>query len=315
MAEESGELNDKIMKDEEKVEEKNSLERRIDNRIAEFDSEANGSGENTPDSAREIREQIEETRSQMSETIDAIQDKLSIANITEQVKDQVSEQIGGAFENVKDAFYGRTIALSESVGRGLAQLGKSDTVKKVRENPWIISIGGMGIGVILVVALFGDEKNERRKNSRRSEDFDERLGFEKDYTKLTRQKFDSDASDFSGYQSERSEHKAAHFADESEGGNDEESRSKASRVADSAYQSIGSAAVKTYDSIGKASNLTYEKAGDLGGEVMKNYSYYIKENPLAVGAVVLAVGAAIGYAIPLTEVENNFLGEMRDNVV
>ena len=47
----------------------------------------------------------------------------------------------------------------------------------------------------------------------------------------------------------------------------------------------------------------------------KNYEQYIEENPLVVGAVAFAVGAAIGYAIPATKIENQYLGEARDNVL
>ena len=56
--------------------------------------------EATPET-EQIRGQIEETRRGMGETIDAIQEKLSFSNISEQVKDQVSEQIGSAVHSVK----------------------------------------------------------------------------------------------------------------------------------------------------------------------------------------------------------------------
>ncbi len=46
-----------------------------------------------------------------------------------------------------------------------------------------------------------------------------------------------------------------------------------------------------------------------------NYEYYIEENPLAVGAVALALGAVVGFAIPLTTKENEYMGEYRDNVI
>ena len=46
-----------------------------------------------------------------------------------------------------------------------------------------------------------------------------------------------------------------------------------------------------------------------------NYEHYIEENPLAVGAVALAVGAVVGLAIPLTQKENEYMGEYRDNVL
>ena len=41
----------------------------------------------------------------------------------------------------------------------------------------------------------------------------------------------------------------------------------------------------------------------------------IQENPLAVGAVALGVGAAIGLALPSTQRESQLMGEARDNLV
>jgi len=41
----------------------------------------------------------------------------------------------------------------------------------------------------------------------------------------------------------------------------------------------------------------------------------LHENPLAVGAASLALGAAIGLAIPETQRENQLLGEARDSVM
>ncbi|MDQ3064278.1 MAG: hypothetical protein M3R14_15665, partial [Acidobacteriota bacterium] len=86
-----------------------------------------------------------------------------------------------------------------------------------------------------------------------------------------------------------------------------------SSVAGTAYEGVSSVASKTYEGVGSAAGFAYDKAGDLGGQVKESYDYYIEENPLAVGAVALAVGAALGFAIPLTEAENEYMGEMRDN--
>ena len=51
-----------------------------------------------PEETEHIKAQIEETRNQMGETIDAIQERLSFANISE----QVSETVGNAIESAKD---------------------------------------------------------------------------------------------------------------------------------------------------------------------------------------------------------------------
>ena len=41
----------------------------------------------------------------------------------------------------------------------------------------------------------------------------------------------------------------------------------------------------------------------------------LRENPLAVGAVALAVGAAIALALPSTEVEDQWMGEAKDKLL
>lgn len=260
------------------------------------------------DDAQQIREQIEETRSQMSETIDAIQDKLSIANITEQVKDQVSEQIGGAVESVKDAFFDKTGAVAKTIGKSFAQFGESDASKKVQENPWILSVAGMGIGAVLVGTLFGGKKRKSISYRYKSSDGEEKNA----YTSQTRQTFASAGEPRkSASPSVPPSAAASDFqADETRTTGESDGR-----TANSAGRSIGDKAGEIYENIGKASSYTYEKASDLGDKMKKNYSSYIEENPLAVGAAVFAVGAVIGYAIPLTDVENKYFGGMRDNVV
>jgi len=236
------------------------------------------------DDAKQIREQIEETRSQMSETIDAIQDKLSFANISEQVKDQVSEQIGSVVETAKDALVGNAVNAVNSVGRSFKKLGKSDAAGKIRQNPWILSVVGLGIGALLVNSLFGGSGRGKNKHS---------------YHQPKRGKVETERSSIY----------------ESVGNATSSAVAGVTGAAGSAYEGVGNAAGKTYEGIGKASNYAYEKVGDLGGEVKKNYNYYIEENPLAVGAVALALGAAVGFAIPLTKKENEYMGELRDNVV
>jgi hypothetical protein len=86
-------------------------------------------------------------------------------------------------------------------------------------------------------------------------------------------------------------------------------------LASKTYEGAGSAASKTFETVGDAASFAYNKAGDLGGQMKINYNHYIEENPLAVGAVALALGAVVGMAIPTTRTENEYLGEYRDTVL
>lgn len=85
--------------------------------------------------------------------------------------------------------------------------------------------------------------------------------------------------------------------------------------ASSAYEGVTSAASNAYSSVSEFAGNTYEKVGDYSVQAREQYDYYIEENPLAVGAVALAIGAAVGLAIPSTRYEGELLGEYRQQLL
>jgi len=296
----------------------------------------------------QIRGQIEETRRGMSETIDAIQERLSFSNISEQVKDQVSEQIGSAVHSVKDAAMEKVGDFMQVFNKGIKDIGKLDVVKTAKENPMILSLVGLGIGALLVNSLMGKKKrrssyqydyrynsNDDADDVRYSNEYRRGLNSsksEKSTSETIRGKSGGEENSIRGYVSGASATQpspppkpsaansvydsvssAAGTAYEGVSGVAATAYEGVSSAAGAAYEGVGSAASKTYKGVGNAAGFAYDKAGDLGGQVKESYDYYIEENPLAVGAVALAVGAALGFAIPLTEAENEYMGEMRDN--
>lgn len=309
--------------------------------------------EDAPDEAYQIREQIVETRRGMGETIDAIQEKLSFSNISEQVQTQVSEQINNVVETAKDAFYEKTADVVNSVGRGLKDIGAADLVKKAQQNPTALAIIGAGIGALVVGLLAGGGGKKKRKKSgskrHKNASYEYEYAYQSDsdeirYADTARRDLKSGEPTGARESSESTFQKArnkagdtANAAVEGVTGATGAAFAGIAGAAGSAYENVGSAAGKTYESLGSAAGktyegignvagktydgistaagYTYEKAGDLGGQMKVNYDHYIEENPLAVGAVALAIGAAIGFAIPLTRKENEYLGEYRDQVV
>ena len=273
----------------------------------------------------QLRDQIEETRREMGETIDEIQERLSFSNISEQVKDQVSEQISGAVESAKDAFYEKAGDIVNTVGRGLKEIGKSDLAKKAQQNPTALAIIGMGVGALLVNVLVSGKTKKSKKNtyqydfdsaddeirytdSQRRELTSNEIG--ESTIQTARHKIGDTAS--SAYESVSNAADAAYSGVTSAAGSAYET---VGNVAGKTYKTVGSAAGKTYEGIETAAGYTYEKAEILGGQMKQNYNHYIEESPLVVGAVALAVGAVVGFAIPLTRKENEYLGEYRDTVV
>lgn len=271
------------------AEESSELELRTtdDDFVEEYSDEAEDSSGET----EQLKAQIEETRSQMGETIDAIQEKLSISNITEQVKEQITEEISNVYESAKKSAYGATIIKAgnfmKTVGK---ELSNTNLGKAARNNPFPLFLIGLGVG-LLAYQNFSGKKNrsyasEKGGNSR---------GFG---LKSAQKRIGSAVSDAYGTVSN-----AASSALEGVSG-----------ATSSAYQTVGDKASSAYQSLSGAAGTAYEKVGDFGTQTRETYDHYIEENPLAVGAVALAVGAAVGFAIPSTDYESELMGEYREQV-
>lgn len=315
------------------------------------DTDADAADDEVTAETEQLREQIEETRRGMGETIDAIQEKLSFANISEQVQAQVSEQISGAVETAKGAFYDKAGEIVNTVGRSFRQIGKSDLAKKAQDNPTALALIGAGIGALLVSMLVDSKKKSKRKTASYNYDYDS-SDDEVRFSDSSRQELTSSQSTdqsestlqlarkrvgdtaSSAYESVSGAAgtayegvsgaagtayegvtSAAGSAYETLGSAASKTYEGVTSVAEKTYEGVGSVAGKTYQGVTTAAGYAYDKAGDLGGQVKINYDHYIEENPLAVGAVALALGAAVGFAIPLTSKENEYLGEYRDQVV
>jgi ElaB/YqjD/DUF883 family membrane-anchored ribosome-binding protein/uncharacterized protein YjbJ (UPF0337 family) len=70
-----------------------------------------------------IREQIGDTRSQMSETIDELQERLSVPALTAQIGREVSEQITSAVETTTEVLYDTAIKKVNKIMNKLSTLG------------------------------------------------------------------------------------------------------------------------------------------------------------------------------------------------
>src|SRR5688572_20207201 len=82
------------------------------------DSERRDFGE-APEETEQIKARIEETRNQMGGTIDAIQGRLSLANISEQVSETVSSAIETAKDTAYDATIGKAVNFMKNFGDGV----------------------------------------------------------------------------------------------------------------------------------------------------------------------------------------------------
>lgn len=250
-----------------------------------------------PDETEHLKAQIEETRSQMGETIDALQEKLSFSNVSDQVSETVSNAIETAKDSIYDATIGKAVEFMKSAGDGISNSG---VVRTVKRNPFPLLLIGVGAGLLAYQSYSGGRSRRSRSSGRylsgrydaeygRSEGMNlGESGTGESYTGKAYNRISDTAS--GAYQS-------------------------VTGAVSNAYEGVSGKLGDVYSSAGDVANRALDTAGEYKDKAYETYDYYIDENPLAVGAVALAVGAAVGLAIPATRFEGRVMGEARENLL
>lgn len=296
-----------------------------DNASGNDDTNAEGTpSDEVTDETEQLRGQIEETRSNLGDTINAIQEKLSVSNITEQVKDEVSEQISTALKSVKETVYDAAVSkvgnIMSYVNKGMDEFGKTEVGRAAYQQPLALSLIGLGVGMILVN---GFSKNRTKKTYRYNYEGNsggsERRGIASSSGggQSTFERARSPVSDYAGQAYEGAGNAAGAVGDYAG-----KAKDAIGDYAGKAKETVGEYAGKFSETVTGYAGAAREQVGNLGGKAkdyagaaQDQYEYYMDENPLAVGAVAIALGAAVGMAFPSTTYENRLMGETRDELM
>jgi ElaB/YqjD/DUF883 family membrane-anchored ribosome-binding protein len=248
----------------------------------------------------QIKAQIEETRSQLGETIDAIQERLTLSNVTEQVSEQVTNVIESATGSLYDATIGKVVHSMKSL---TGDISNSRAISTVRSNPLPIALIGLGAGM-LVYQSYGRQRRPIRGLERfqSSGSYDRETNFE-------------GRNLSAGRSGETTGQSTVGRAYEGVAGAASSAASTVSSAANSALDTVSTKVSGVYSGAGDAVNRVYSSAGELGTKATETYEHYLEENPLAVGAVAAAIGAAVGFALPSTRYESQLMGEARQNLM
>lgn len=272
---------------------------------ASMDAESLEMTENTgdhPPETEHIRSKIEETRKELGSTIDAIQERLSFANVSEQVSETVSTAIESAKDTIYEATIGKAVEFMKNTGDGLANSGM---VRTVRNNPFPLLLIGLGAG-LLAYQSYGRKSSIQYNRGRRNR----YLTGGTQHNTQTNWERPANPNVSSLRQTgggESMTDKVSGAASNVYG--------KASDVAGNALDSVSGALSTAYTSAGDVAGRARDTASEYGSKAYETYDYYIEENPLAVGAVAAALGVAVGFAIPASRFEGQLMGEYRENLV
>jgi len=238
-----------------------------------------GADEVEVDRVEVTRVEIERTRADMSETVDAIQERLSPQNLKEQAKDKVKEA---------------TVGKAQEAGSGIV-----DTIKA---NPLPAALTGIGLGWLLVSARQQNSPQAHyRDDARRYRTATNEYAPRVDEYPLRDDEGTDDSS--AGEALGRARDKVGETATQAQ----DKAGDLAGRTKDGASQ-LGS---RTRDRAGRLGSQARHQAGRAGS----GFQRMLHENPLTVGTLAVGAGAAIGLAIPETSKEHEVMGEARDTVV
>jgi len=308
--------------------------------VTSYATDAEGEGDfdaGGPDEIEITRVQIEQTRTELSSTIDAIQDKLAPSTLKEQAKDAVREATVGKAQDMVESATGKaqevvgnaTDKAQEVVGSATdsARGFGSSIVETIRENPIPAALAGISIGWLFMSSRKHSSNNNNSYNSyayspgrqydqygyTRRQDWDDQYrgySYDNGYGNTGGQGIGDRASNIAG-QAQSAVGNVAGQAQDMAGSAVGTVQNTASNVAGSVQ-----------DTAGQVAGTVTDTAGQLGQSAQQGYyqarsgmQRMMDQNPLAVGLMGLGLGAAIGLALPETEKENELMGEQRDQLM
>jgi len=248
-------------------------------RVAPAGSDAvSGADQDTEERAREIRAEIERTREDLSETVEAIQERLRpgnvMANAASATTGKVKDMAYSAADKAKDMASNVTEKAKDvaSTAAEKAEEWWEDTsgpslMDRIRHNPAPALLIGAGITWM----AFSNGRKSRGRYYRSGQDYRSVRG---EYT---------------------DERRYASGADYDEWREDDRSTT--------AYTGT------------RLPRRTVENARSAMVQGRRRLQTAIRDYPLAVGAAATILGVAIGMAVPETERENELMGEARENAV
>lgn len=240
-------------------------------------SGAEGLDRETDERTRELQAEIADTREEMSETIEAIQERLRpgnvVSNATETVKEKARETVRGLTNNAGERANGM--------------------MREVKHNAVPALMIGAGVAWMLVDR--SRHQSDREWNSRQRSWSPSRTSGRQAYGTGYSTNYVEAGSGFDLDETEAEYSDVDYRRDYTS-----QRRGMTSNLSDRTSHAMSSARDRWQQTTRSTTN---------------GLQRLMRDNPLLVGAAAVLVGAAVGAALPETERENEMMGETRDTVV
>lgn len=248
-------------------------------------------------SSAEIERDVERTRDKLRDTLEALRDRASPGQLFEQVLDYAKES--GAPDMMRN------------MGRAM------------RENPMPLLLIGVGVGWMMFSGRGGGrDRDDGYYDYGDDHDHGRRWAAGPDGRRRMARMQDAGSS-LAGRAS-AAVGEAASGLQENLSGAAERVGEAASGVADSARETasqVGDMASDAYRRVTRAAGSAGEGLSSMvGGQEVRRHAdrglrWMLQEQPLLLGALGLALGAAVGALVPGTETEDRLMGEAREDLI
>jgi ElaB/YqjD/DUF883 family membrane-anchored ribosome-binding protein len=265
------------------------------------------------------RTQIEQTRSDISGTLDAIKDKLQPQTLMQQAKEAVKETVQEtthqAVDSAKAAVTNVVDTAKEKV-EGVVDSARdagSSVMDTVKANPIPYALIGTGLTWLCLNAKRQKATEHYYPTQRyRTREYDYRYqpGYETrewagtsvgdNLSDLRGSEYRSTAAAGAEYRSAAASGAEYRSTSTTDGGTLHQARERVGEMADSVQERAGQV----------VDRVQYQARHAAEGI---EHTFY--RNPLAMGMMALGLGAALGFLIPETYQENRLMGETRDRIV
>lgn len=254
-------------------------------------------GDEVDPEAERIVSEIEVTRTEMGGTINEIGHRLDPQVIAGQARDHIREATVGKVERMMD-----------DAGQTAQRTGDS-MIETIRQNPVPAAIAALGLGWLAL--KFRDQQSSVSYGGNGS-------GYRDRYLYQPRGGYSTDyGTDYGrgGYAGGTDPLQPARDAADrvTTGAQDVASQAvdRAQQLGSDVQQAAQSAVGQTQEKVQQAQ---WQVQGTVG-QAQRQFDRTLNENPLAVAALAVGVGAAVALAIPETQKERELLGEQRDKLV
>lgn len=249
------------------------------------------------ENTEQLRAEIEDTRAEMSQTINEIQERLSPENVMEQVKDKVREATVGKVEKVMERV-GETIGevtepareVLSQAGTAIKETGRS-AGNAIWRNPIPVALIGLGLGMLVMRRYRGGN------------------GYDYDYDDVSRTSSRVRRQPVTGGQSQYRTGQSDYRLGQTEYRG--QSQYATTGTLNQVKHTASDLAHRSTDALNNLSTRAKDTASSIG----TRFGQVLRENPLAVGAVAIAAGTAVGLVLPTTKFENEYIGETGERLV